>query len=74
MKQVMIDNIPKTILEKEVGDFIFNLNDIGELRITNKYEPTTFVLEGEAKKVLALFIKYEPKESISPIVGIMGSL
>lgn len=40
----LVYDIPKTIAEASEGEFSFELNEIGELRISNKYEPTTFVL------------------------------
>jgi len=40
----LVYDTPKTIAEASEGDFSFELNEIGELRISNKYEPTTFVL------------------------------
>lgn len=47
-----ISDIPKTIIEEKNDDFIFNLNEIGELRISNVFNPYTYVLEG--KTLLAL--------------------
>jgi len=68
----LIYNTPRTIIEEKSGDFVFNLNDIKELRITNKYEPTIFVIDNEALAVLLRVAQYKPQGSISPIFGIMG--
>ena len=43
-------NSPKTVAEETIGDFLLNLNDWGEIEISTKYEPTTFVIEDKQTK------------------------
>lgn len=53
---------PNIVKEIVVGEFTFELNDIDELRISNKYEPTTFVLGGVEMGVLQEIIKLRIKQ------------
>lgn len=50
IKNSQVFEVPKTISEEVVGEFILNLNDCGEISISNKYEPTTFVIEDKQTK------------------------
>lgn len=42
-KDLVYDN-PKKVAAEVFGDFVLELNDWGEIRISNKYDPTTFVI------------------------------
>ena len=56
MSKNLVYSIPDIVAEESEGDFSFELNDIGELRISNKYEPTTFVLSELAMEKLRQII------------------
>lgn len=56
MSENLVYDVPKTITKESEGDFSFELNEIGELQISNKYEPTTFVLDGVAAEKLRQII------------------
>jgi len=68
MKDLVYDT-PKTLIEESFGDFTFNLNEIGELRISNKYDPTTFVLYGEVLGVLRRIMDTKVSVSIEDQVN-----
>ena len=55
-KEDVILDPPKTIAEITAGDFTYELDDDGELRISNRYEPTVFVLSGFDLKMLRIFL------------------
>ncbi len=50
--ECFVQNAPKTVAKETLGEFTFEINDWGDLSVSNKYEPTTFVFESAIVDVL----------------------
>jgi hypothetical protein len=65
-KSTEVNNIPEIVQRDESGDFVFELNTVNELRISNKFNNTTYVLQDDVLNNLVKILSGLLREELKP--------